>query len=108
MGRGPRRVEDGGGEGGWRAALDNTMPRTNPTLPLSPAANITDDDASAALASLPPPPSLAASLPGAASAAALLRRDAAATRVVTFVADLDRVLGGGVAPGQLTEFCEYG
>ena len=84
------------------------MPRTNPTLPLSPAANITDDDASAALASLPPPPSLAASLPGAASAAALLRRDAAATRVVTFVADLDRVLGGGVAPGQLTEFCECG
>ena len=101
-----RSGEDGGVRG--RAPKRQHATIREPTRPCPlPAANITDADAAAALASLTSRAApLAASLPGASSAAALLRRERAETRVVTFVADLDRVLGGGVAPGQMTEFCE--
>lgn len=94
------------GRAGGRARLVARPSRANPSSLHPPAASISEPDAAAALASLPPARALAADLPGAASAAALLRRDAAATRIITFCADLDRMLGGGVAPGQLTEFCE--
>ncbi len=43
---------------------------------------------------------------GAVSAVDLYRTHLAARRIVTFSSDLDRVLGGGVFTGQVTEFCE--
>ena len=42
---------------------------------------------------------------GSRTAAELLVREAAARRIITFCGNLDEVLGGGVATGQLTEFC---
>lgn len=42
---------------------------------------------------------------GSRTAAELLAREAAARRIITFCGNLDEVLGGGVATGQLTEFC---
>ncbi|KAK9843724.1 hypothetical protein WJX81_003761 [Elliptochloris bilobata] len=44
-------------------------------------------------------------LAGSRTAAELLAREAATRRIITFCGDLDEVLGGGVATGQLTEFC---
>lgn len=43
---------------------------------------------------------------GALSAKQILEREAAARRIITFCSDLDAILGGGVATGQITEFCE--
>jgi hypothetical protein len=37
-----------------------------------------------------------------------LAAEAASTRVITFCADLDRLLGGGAVCGQVTEFCAFG
>eukprot|EP00955_Chlamydomonas_euryale_P084913 364027-Chlamydomonas_euryale.AAC.5 len=42
----------------------------------------------------------------AVSATALYEAQRRSKRIVTFCADFDRVLGGGVAAGQVTEFCE--
>lgn len=42
---------------------------------------------------------------GAVSAVDLYRTHLAARRIVTFSSDLDRILGGGVFTGQVTEFC---
>lgn len=47
-----------------------------------------------------------ASCAGAVSAVDLYRTHLAARRIVTFSSDLDRILGGGVFTGQVTEFCE--
>ncbi|KAK9813256.1 hypothetical protein WJX72_011511 [[Myrmecia] bisecta] len=42
---------------------------------------------------------------GARSAQQLYEREAAAKRIITFCPELDQVLGGGIASGQITEFC---
>lgn len=44
---------------------------------------------------------------GAKSAQELHVKEASARKIVTFCADLDEILGGGVTPGQITEFCKY-
>lgn len=43
---------------------------------------------------------------GALSAKQILEHEAAAKRIFTFCNELDNILGGGVATGQITEFCE--
>ncbi len=43
---------------------------------------------------------------GARSAQHLYEKELAARKVITFCGDLDGMLGGGVATGQITEFCE--
>ena len=55
----------------------------------------------------PAPLGLLSSILGASSGAALLRAEARSSlpRIITFCAGLDRVLGGGVARGSLTEIC---
>ena len=77
-----------------------------------------DADALAATAGLTPPAAaeaLAAALgarapgwrlSGAESARALLEAERARPRVATACAELDALLGGGVATGAVTEFCE--
>ena len=113
--------------------LESPLLSLSPIPPLLPAANITLAEAQNALASLPtaiaasvaaaaaaaaaqqasaqPAPSvgLLSSIPGAASGAALLRAEARSSaqspRIITFCAALDRLLGGGIARGQLTEVC---
>ena len=44
---------------------------------------------------------------GARSATELYAVQRSAKKIVTFCADLDRILGGGVCTGQVTEFCEW-
>lgn len=84
-------------------------------------ANITLAEAQNALASLPtsrgaaalqasalPAPALLlSSVLGASSGAALLRAEARSSlpKIITFCAGLDRILGGGIARGSLTEIC---
>ena len=41
---------------------------------------------------------------GAVSARHIFDRELAARRIITFAADLDRILGGGVETGAITEF----
>ena len=100
-------------------------PLSLPPLTLS-AANITLAEAQNALASLPTANAAAAvaaaqrassslcigllsSIPGASSGAALLRAEAHSAlhlpKIITFCAGLDRVLGGGIARGSVTEVC---
>ncbi len=43
---------------------------------------------------------------GARSAQHLYEKELAARKIITFCGDLDGMLGGGVATGQITEFCE--
>lgn len=43
---------------------------------------------------------------GTVSAADLLVAAAATPRIISMARDLDALLGGGVAAGQVTEFCE--
>ena len=82
------------------------------------AAALTPAEASSALACIPrragtgaggvplPPSSALAALAGGRTAADLLASEASSTRVISFCADLDHLLGGGVVFGQVTEFCE--
>ena len=42
---------------------------------------------------------------GGVSAQALYAKESSARRIITFCSDLDAILGGGVAQGQVTEFC---
>ena len=44
-------------------------------------------------------------LAGGVSAQALYDKERNARRIITFCSDLDSILGGGIAQGQLTEFC---
>ncbi len=44
-------------------------------------------------------------LAGGISARQLYEREKQLRRIITFCAELDVVLGGGVATGQITEFC---
>ncbi|KAA6426745.1 MAG: DNA repair RAD51 [Trebouxia sp. A1-2] len=46
-----------------------------------------------------------AGLYGARSAQHLYEKELAARKIITFCGDLDGMLGGGVATGQITEFC---
>lgn len=83
---------------------------THDPRPTSDAA-LTPAEASSALACIPrrpgdAPTSALASLAGGRTAADLLAVEAASRRVITFCAALDELLGGGVQPGQVTEFCE--
>jgi RAD51-like protein 2 len=50
-------------------------------------------------------PQLGGGLPEAVSARQILARERAVRRIITFSPDLDGILGGGVAVGQITEFC---
>lgn len=43
---------------------------------------------------------------GAKSAHELYEKELAARKIITFCGDLDGMLGGGVATGQITEFCK--
>ena len=43
---------------------------------------------------------------GAKSAQELYEKELTARKIITFCGDLDGILGGGVATGQITEFCE--
>lgn len=43
---------------------------------------------------------------GARSAQHLYEKELAARKIITFCGDLDGMLGGGVATGQITEFCK--
>ena len=43
---------------------------------------------------------------GAVSAASLFNKESARKRIITFCSPMDEMLGGGVAAGQITEFCE--
>ena len=42
---------------------------------------------------------------GAKSAAALYEKERTARKIITFCAELDAVLGGGIHTGQITECC---
>ena len=42
---------------------------------------------------------------GALSARELYERERSSRRIITFCPELDGILGGGVAAGQITEFC---
>lgn len=44
---------------------------------------------------------------GAKSAQQLYEKELAARKIITFCGDLDNVLGGGIATGQITEFCKF-
>ena len=44
---------------------------------------------------------------GARSAQHLYEKELAARKIITFCGDLDGMLGGGIASGQVTEFCEF-
>ena len=54
----------------------------------------------------PPTPPSAHPPPGARSATELYEVQRHAKKVITFCSDFDRILGGGVCTGQVTEFCE--
>ena len=43
---------------------------------------------------------------GAKSAQQLYEKELNARKIITFCGDLDGMLGGGVATGQITEFCK--
>ena len=43
---------------------------------------------------------------GAKSAHQLYQKELDARKIITFCGDLDGMLGGGVATGQITEFCK--
>jgi hypothetical protein len=98
-----------------QGAPTDHAPSSTPSLSPEPDAALTPAEAAAALACVPRPPATAggpdgglAALAGGRSAADLLAAEAGARRVITFCAALDELLGGGVPPGQLTEFCEFG
>lgn len=44
---------------------------------------------------------------GAKSAYQLYQKELDARKIITFCGDLDGMLGGGVATGQITEFCKH-
>lgn len=44
---------------------------------------------------------------GAKSAHELYEKELNARKIITFCGDLDGMLGGGVATGQITEFCKH-
>ena len=44
---------------------------------------------------------------GAKSAHQLYQKELDARKIITFCGDLDGMLGGGVATGQITEFCKH-
>lgn len=44
---------------------------------------------------------------GAKSAHELYEKELNARKIITFCGDLDGMLGGGVATGQVTEFCKH-
>ena len=44
---------------------------------------------------------------GATSAHQLYQKELNARKIITFCGDLDSMLGGGVATGQITEFCKH-
>jgi len=50
-------------------------------------------------------PDIEDGLTGAQSARQIYDREKFTRRIITFSSDLDKILGGGVAIGQLTEFC---
>ena len=42
---------------------------------------------------------------GATTAVEILAREKANRKILTFCGDLDKILGGGIATGQITELC---
>ena len=44
---------------------------------------------------------------GTKSAQQLYEKELNARKIITFCGDLDGMLGGGVATGQITEFCKH-
>lgn len=46
------------------------------------------------------------SLPGAKSAWELLASEKSRRKITTLCSEMDKILGGGVAPKELTEICE--
>ena len=48
---------------------------------------------------------LGAALAGARPANELWEREKATRKIITFCPDMDKMLGGGVAPREVTEFC---
>jgi RAD51-like protein 2 len=82
------------------------LPHRLPPHPhLDAEAQLTAEEALLALRVALPGAAAAGGLPGAESAAAAAARERAARRIITFSPELDAALGGGVAAGQVTEFC---